>query len=60
MPRLITDNWGANASATDVADGTSLERTGGMINKGTLLRLVVAVSAFASLASLAGGFFDGH
>ena len=31
-----------------------------MINKGTLLRLVVAVSAFASVASLAGGYFDGH
>ena len=31
-----------------------------MITKGTLLRLVVAVSAFASLASLAGGLVDGH
>jgi hypothetical protein len=31
-----------------------------MISKGTLLRLVVALSAFASVASLAGGLFDGH
>lgn len=32
-----------------------------MITKGTLLRLVVTVSALASLASLAGcGLFDGH
>jgi hypothetical protein len=31
-----------------------------MINKGSLLRLVVSLAAFASLASLAGGFFDGH
>jgi len=31
-----------------------------MINKGTLARLFVSVAAFASLASLAGGFFDGH
>ena len=38
----------------------SLERTCGMITKGTLLRLVVSLSAFASLASLAGGLFDGH
>jgi hypothetical protein len=31
-----------------------------MINKGTLLRLVVSFAALASLASLAGGYFDGH
>jgi len=31
-----------------------------MINKGTLLRLIVSLTAFASLASLAGGLFDGH
>ena len=31
-----------------------------MISKGTLLRLVVSLSAFASLAMLAGGLFDGH
>jgi hypothetical protein len=31
-----------------------------MITKATLLRLVVSLSAFASLASLAGGLFDGH
>jgi hypothetical protein len=31
-----------------------------MVSKGTLLRLVVALTAFASLASLAGGMFDGH
>lgn len=31
-----------------------------MLTKGTLLRLVVSVSAFASLASVAGGYFDGH
>ena len=31
-----------------------------MITKGTLLRLVVSLCAFASLASLAGGLFDGH
>jgi hypothetical protein len=31
-----------------------------MINKGILVRLVVSLAAFASLASLAGGFFDGH
>ena len=31
-----------------------------MINKGNLLRLVVSLTAFASLASLGGGFFDGH
>ena len=29
-------------------------------HQGHLLRLVVSLSAFASLASLAGGFFDGH
>ena len=28
-------------------------------HKGTLFRLVVSLAAFASLASLAGGFFDG-
>jgi hypothetical protein len=31
-----------------------------MVNKGTLLRLIVSLAAFASLASLAGGLFDGH
>ena len=31
-----------------------------MISKGTLLRLFVSLAALASLASLAGGFFDGH
>lgn len=31
-----------------------------MVNKGTLLRLVVSLAIFASLASLAGGMFDGH
>jgi hypothetical protein len=31
-----------------------------MITKGTLLRLIVSLAAFASLASVAGGFFDGH
>jgi hypothetical protein len=31
-----------------------------MLNKGNLLRLVVSFAAFASLASLGGGFFDGH
>jgi hypothetical protein len=31
-----------------------------MVSKGTLLRLIVSLSAFASLASLAGGYFDGH
>jgi hypothetical protein len=31
-----------------------------MINKGSLLRLVVSLAALASLASLAGGYFDGH
>jgi hypothetical protein len=30
-----------------------------MISKGTLLRLVVALAALASLASLGGGLFDG-
>ena len=36
------------------------ERNCGMVSKGTLLRLVVSLAAFASLASLAGGYFDGH
>ncbi len=31
-----------------------------MVSKGNLLRLVVALASFASLASLGGGFFDGH
>jgi hypothetical protein len=31
-----------------------------MVSKGTLLRLVVSLAALASLASLAGGMFDGH
>jgi hypothetical protein len=31
-----------------------------MITKGSLLRLIVSLTAFASLASLGGGFFDGH
>jgi hypothetical protein len=31
-----------------------------MVNKGTLLRLVVSLAAFASLASLAGGMFEGN
>jgi hypothetical protein len=31
-----------------------------MITKGNLLRLVVSLTAFAGLASLGGGFFDGH
>ena len=31
-----------------------------MFTKGNLLRLVVSLTAFASLASLGGGFFDGH
>jgi hypothetical protein len=31
-----------------------------MVTKGTLLRLVVSLAALASLASVAGGFFDGH
>ncbi len=31
-----------------------------MLNKGTLLRLVVSLAAFASLAIVAGGVFDGH
>ena len=31
-----------------------------MITKGTLLRLIVSLAAFASLASLAGGYFEGH
>ena len=31
-----------------------------MINKGSLLRLVVSLAALASLASLAGGMFEGH
>lgn len=31
-----------------------------MVNKGTLLRLVVSLAALASFASLAGGYFDGH
>ena len=31
-----------------------------MVNKGNLLRLIVSLAAFASLASLAGGNFDGH
>jgi hypothetical protein len=30
-----------------------------MIGKGTLLRLIVSVAALASLASVAGGWFDG-
>jgi hypothetical protein len=30
-----------------------------MITKGTLLRLVVSLTALASLASLGGGYFDG-
>jgi len=31
-----------------------------MVSKGTLLRFAVSLAAFASLASLAGGYFDGH
>jgi hypothetical protein len=31
-----------------------------MVSKGNLLRLVVSLAALASLASLGGGFFDGH
>jgi hypothetical protein len=31
-----------------------------MISKGALFRLIVSLAAFASLASLAGGLFDGH
>lgn len=31
-----------------------------MISKGNLLRLVVSLAALASLASLGGGYFDGH
>lgn len=31
-----------------------------MVSKGTLLRLVVSLAALVSLASVAGGFFDGH
>jgi hypothetical protein len=30
-----------------------------MVTKGNLLRLVVALAAFASLASLGGAFLDG-
>jgi hypothetical protein len=30
-----------------------------MIGNGTLLRLIVSVAALASLASVAGGWFDG-
>jgi len=31
-----------------------------MVSKGTLLRLAVSLAVLASLASLAGGMFDGH
>ena len=31
-----------------------------MISKGNFLRFIVALTAFASLASLGGGYFDGH
>jgi len=31
-----------------------------MVSKGTVLRLAVSLAAFASLASLAGAWFDGH
>jgi hypothetical protein len=31
-----------------------------MVSKGTLLRLMVSLAALASLASVAGGWFDGH
>jgi hypothetical protein len=36
------------------------ERICGMVSKGTLLRLIVSFAAFASIASLGGGYFDGH
>ncbi len=31
-----------------------------MVNKGTLLRFIVSLAALASLASLAGGMFEGN
>jgi hypothetical protein len=39
---------------------TSPKGFAAMISKGNLLRLVVSLTAFASLASLGGGYFDGH
>ncbi len=31
-----------------------------MVKKGIILRFIVSLAALASLASLAGGMFDGH
>ena len=57
----MTDKSGSTEHTRGAIAGVSLpERICGMISKGNLLRLVVSLTAFASLASLGGGFFDGH
>ena len=60
MPAPMTENWGSNRPHDGPRGRTLSRKDRLMISKGTLLRLVVSFSAFASLASLAGGFFDGH
>lgn len=56
----MTEKSGSTSAYGGIVGGILPERICGMINKGNLLRLVVALTAFASLASLGGGFFDGH
>ena len=60
MP-LIVEKQGVQPGSRPDRGQTLPKGTAVMINKGTLLRLVVSLAALASLASLAGGgYFDGH